>query len=151
MKKINIGIVGCGRISHKHIEAILYHEDKFNLLSLCDTNKDKLDALSISENIKKYSSLEDMLKNEKLDVVSVCTPSGYHAEQAILASEYKVNVVVEKPISTNYQDALDAVHSCKKNSVKLFVVKQNRYNRTLIELKEAIDKNRFGKIKIEQQ
>ena len=148
MKKFNIGIVGCGRISKKHIESIKYNENKFNLVALCDIDQKKLNSEDTVENIKKYLSLEEMLKNEDLDVVSICTPSGYHSEHAKLISKYNINVVTEKPMATNYNDALNMINYCKNKNVKLYVVKQNRYNQTLIELKNAIDNNRFGKIKM---
>ena len=148
MKKINIGIVGCGRISNKHIESILHNDDKFNLISVCDSDEKKLTNVNVKSNVVKYLSLEEMLKNEKLDVVSICTPSGYHSEHATLISSYNINVLTEKPMATNYNDALNMIEACKVNNVKLYVVKQNRYNQTLIELKNAINQNRFGKIKM---
>ena len=148
MKKINIGIVGCGRISHKHIESIIFNKDKFNLVSICDSDEKKLINANVKSDVVKYLLLEEMLKHEKLDVVSICTPSGYHAEHAILISNYNINVLTEKPMATNFNDALNMIEACKINNVKLYVVKQNRYNQTLIELKNAISKNRFGKIRM---
>ncbi len=148
MKKINIGIVGCGRISKKHIESILFNHNKFNLISICDIDNSKLLSADVNANVNKYISLEEMINNENLDVISICTPSGLHAEQTILAARKNINVVTEKPMATKYNDALNMIKESEINGIKLFVVKQNRYNKTLVELKKAIDENRFGKIKM---
>ena len=84
--------------------------------------------------------------NENLDLVSICTPSGLHADQTKLIANYGVNVLTEKPMATRWSDGLEMVNVCKKNGIKLFVVKQNRYNKTLRLLKRAIDENRFGRL-----
>ena len=66
--------------------------------------------------------------------------------QAIKAAELGINVCTEKPMATNWKDGLKIVESCEKNKVNLFVVKQNRCNKTLKLVKKQIDNGRFGKI-----
>ncbi len=148
MHRLKIGLIGCGRISKKHFEAISLHSSKFELVAVCDNDNLKLSQLEIDGNLNKYISLDEMLKNENLDIVTICSPSGYHSEHAIMCAKKGINVVTEKPMATKYEDALNMVNICKENKVKLFVVKQNRYNQTLVELKKAIDDKRFGDIKL---
>jgi UDP-N-acetyl-2-amino-2-deoxyglucuronate dehydrogenase len=90
--------------------------------------------------------MEDMLSNESIDLVALCTPSGLHPDQAVLAASYGVNVVTEKPMATRWQDGVRMVKACDDARVRLFVVKQNRRNTTLQMLKRAFDEKRFGKV-----
>jgi UDP-N-acetyl-2-amino-2-deoxyglucuronate dehydrogenase len=96
--------------------------------------------------IKGYTDLEKMLVSESLDLVAICTPSGIHADQTEICAKYSVNVMTEKPMATRWDDGLRMVKACDDAGVRLFVVKQNRFNVTLKLLKRAIEENRFGKI-----
>ena len=96
--------------------------------------------------VKGYLDIADMLKNEELDLISLCTPSGLHANQTELSAINGVNVMTEKPMATRWQDGLRMVQICDDKRVKLFVIKQNRNNPSLKLLKRAIDEKRFGKI-----
>ena len=87
-----------------------------------------------------------MMENEELDLVVLCTPSGLHASQAELAAKHGVNVITEKPMATRWNDGLRMVKACDDAGVRLFVVKQNRRNKTLQLLRKAIEKGRFGRI-----
>ena len=91
-----------------------------------------------------------MLQNEIIDLVVLCTPSGLHSEQAIIAAKYGKSVVSEKPMATRFSDGIAMVKACDEANVRLFVVKQNRHNETLQLLKKAIDDERFGEIKLVQ-
>lgn len=145
-RKIRIAILGCGRISLKHFEAIKKHDDNLELVSVCDTNKQVLDSVTHDKKINGYLLLSEMLVKENLDVISICTPSGLHPKQTIEIANTGVSVVSEKPMATKYQDGLTMVEVCDKNNVKLFIVKQNRKNATIQLLKRAIEEKRFGKI-----
>jgi UDP-N-acetyl-2-amino-2-deoxyglucuronate dehydrogenase len=146
MKKIRIAVVGCGRISKNHFDSIETHQNNIELVSLCDTNKKTLLKHKEKFGTKGYTDLEEMLINESLDIVAICTPSGIHSNQAILCAKYGVNVMTEKPMATRWDDGLSMVKACDDAGVRLFVVKQNRFNDTLKILKRAIVENRFGKI-----
>ena len=150
MSKIRIGVVGCGRISKSHFDSIKAHQNSLQLVSLCDVDSKKLEEQKKEYKVNAYTNLEDMLKNEELDLVSICTPSGYHSNQTILCAKYKVNVITEKPMATSWEDGINMVKACEDAGVKLFVVKQNRFNHTLKLLKTAIDENRFGNIHMVQ-
>ena len=94
------------------------------------------------------ADLSEMLSCENLDLLVLCTPSGLHPQQAILAAKCGVHVISEKPMATSFQDGLKMVQACDGAGVRLFVVKQNRRNATLQLLKRAIDDKRFGAIKM---
>ena len=145
-KKIKISIVGCGRISKNHFESIKKHQNKIELISICDVKQEVLSKHEAEYKVKGYLDLEDMLKNEELDLVVICTPSGIHAEQTILCANKGINVMTEKPMATSWDDGTRMVKACDKAGVRLFVVKQNRKNPTLQLLKRAVTENRFGKI-----
>ena len=145
-RKIRVGLVGCGRISVKHFQAIEQFKSELRLISICDVDPVASEPFSKKYGVPAYIDFEEMLKNESLDIVVLCTPSGLHASQAIIASGYKVHIITEKPMATKFDDALQMVQACDEANVRLFVVKQNRLNPTLQLLRRAIDEKRFGKI-----
>ena len=145
-KKIKIAIVGCGRISRNHFDSIDSNSEFIQLISVCDNDEIVLAYNEEKYKVNGYVYLEEMLKNEKLDLVSICTPSGLHSEQTKLCANYGVNVITEKPMATSWKDGISMVKACEKANVGLFVVKQNRHNETLKLLKRAVTEKRFGKI-----
>lgn len=145
-RKIRIAVVGCGRIAKNHFASIAQYPEDFELVAVCDNNKQALEAAQTTYSVKGYLSLTELLKAEDLDVVSLCTPSGIHPEQAIEVAEAGVHVISEKPMATRWNDAVSMVKACDKSGVRLFVVKQNRRNTTLQLLKRAIEEGRFGRI-----
>ena len=145
-KKIKIAVVGCGRISAKHFDAISNYPDSLELVAICDVNQKIVDQHSSKFRVKGYISMLEMLDSENIDIVTICTPSGIHPDQAILAADHGVHVITEKPMATRWNDGLRMVRACDNAGVRLFVVKQNRNNSTLKLLKRAISEKRFGKI-----
>lgn len=147
-RPLKVGIVGCGRISKNHFGSLLQYPEDLELSAVCDIDGAALEKATVEYNVQGYTELKDMLIHEKLDLVVLCTPSGLHPSQAVLASAHGVNVVSEKPMATSYGDGLRMVKACDNASVRLFVVKQNRSNATLQLLKRAIDDKRFGAMKM---
>lgn len=145
-RKIRAAIVGCGRISKNHFGSVEQHGDDIEVTAVCDINADVLDAHETQYGVPGYLSMQDMLEREDLDLVILCTPSGIHPEQAVLAASYKVNVLTEKPMATRWADGQRMVKACDEAGVRLFVVKQNRQNTTLQLLKRAVSEKRFGQI-----
>lgn len=145
-RKIRIAVVGCGRISKNHFGAIEKHADHLELAAVCDIDPAVLAEHQDKYKVPGYRDMEEMLQNEQLDLVALCTPSGIHPEQTILAAGYKVNVMTEKPMATRWNDGVRMVAACDEARVRLFVVKQNRRNTTLQLLKRAVTEKRFGKI-----
>lgn len=146
MNKIKIAVVGCGRISKNHFGSIETLSSEYELVAICDNQPDILEAYKAKYQVPGYLSIDDLLENEELDLVTLCTPSGIHASHTLKAATAKVNVMTEKPMATKWEDGLAMVKACDEAGVRLFVVKQNRRNSTLQLLKRAADEKRFGKI-----
>ncbi len=149
-RKIRIAIVGCGRIAANHFGSIEKHAADLELCAVCDTDAQVLATHTTKYGVPGYRDLRQLLEEARPDIVSLCTPSGLHPEQAALAAAAGVNVVTEKPMATRWHDGLRMVRACDEANVRLFVVKQNRRNTTLQLLKRAIHEKRFGKIHMVQ-
>lgn len=145
-RKIRIAIVGCGRIAKNHFASIDKHSQDIELVAVCDIDTDRSTPYAERYDVPSYISMENMLKQHKLDLVALCTPSGLHPDQTILAAKHGVNVITEKPMATRWADGVRMVKACDEAGVRLLVVKQNRRNTTLQLLKRAIEEKRFGKI-----
>jgi UDP-N-acetyl-2-amino-2-deoxyglucuronate dehydrogenase len=145
-RKIKIALVGCGRISKNHFQAIEQHKDKLQLTAVCDIDPAAAKAASEEYGVEAYLSLNEMLERCDADIVTLCTPSGLHPSQAVSIAHSGRHVITEKPMATRWNDAVRMVNACDEAGVRLYVVKQNRLNATLQMLKKAIDNNRFGKI-----
>jgi UDP-N-acetyl-2-amino-2-deoxyglucuronate dehydrogenase len=145
-RQLRFALVGCGRIAGNHFEAIRRHEAHASLVDVCDTQPAALAAAVQKTGARGHGSLEAMLAHTDADCVVLATPSGLHPSQAIQVASRGLHVMTEKPMATRWQDGLAMVQACDRAGVRLFVVKQNRRNRTLQLLKRAIAKLRFGRI-----
>ena len=144
---INFALVGCGRISKRHSE--LLGENQISgaqLVAVCDKVVSKAEAIADKYSVPAYACLHDMMKTEKIDVVVVLTESGLHAQHTIELAPYGAHVVVEKPMALTLDDADAMIEACDKYGVKLFVVKQNRFNVPVVQVRKALDQGRFGKL-----
>jgi len=145
-RKIRLGLAGCGRISKYHVDAIMAKSKDLELVAVCDSDINKMEQPFLEAIKRKYIHYEEMLAQEELDLVVLCTPSGLHPEQVILAAQSGKNVLTEKPMATNWKDGLEMVKAAEKARIDLFVVKQNRLNPTVNVVKQAIENNQFGRI-----
>lgn len=143
-KKLNFALVGCGRIGNRHAEHI---NNLGNLIAVCDINKEHADTLSKKYSVPAYYNIEDLLNmGHEIDVVSICTPNGLHAEHSIAAIKAGHHVLCEKPMCINVPDCGEMIQAAEKANKRLFIVKQNRYNPPVIAVKKLIDENKLGKI-----
>ena len=140
-----IGLVGCGRISRNHFDAIA-KVDGLELAAVCDTDVERARQAGETYGVPSYRALDEMLRAGDFDVVAICTPSGLHSPQGIAAARAGKHVVTEKPMSLTLRQADDLVRACDDAGVQLFVVKQNRLNPPIQLIKRAVDKGRFGRI-----
>jgi UDP-N-acetyl-2-amino-2-deoxyglucuronate dehydrogenase len=145
-RRIRFALVGCGRISANHFDALDKHAERAELVAVCDIDPAALARAEERTGAPGFRSLEELLAGSDPDVVILATPSGLHAEQAITVAAAGRHVMTEKPLATRWQDGKRMVHACDQAGVHLFVVKQNRRNATLQLLKRAVDKGRFGRI-----
>ena len=130
-RKLRFALVGCGRISANHFEALRRHYDTTELVSVCDVDRSALDKAVAQTGTRGFHALGDLLANSTPDVVVLATPSGLHPEQAIQVAESGRHVMTEKPMATRWADGKRMVAACDAAGVRLFVVKQNRRNATL--------------------
>ena len=142
---VRIGLVGCGRISRNHFEAI-ERVDGLALAAVCDTLPDRASAAGEGQGVPWFTSYERMLAESELDAVAICTPSGLHPQHGIMAARAGRHVISEKPMAITLAAADDLVQACDAAGVRLFVVKQNRLNAPVQLVKRALDKGRFGRL-----
>jgi UDP-N-acetyl-2-amino-2-deoxyglucuronate dehydrogenase len=145
-RKIRFALAGCGRIATSHFDAIAKHVDRCELVDVCDTDPKSLAAAVSATGAIGHADFGSMLAASQADCVILATPSGLHPLQAIESASAGFHVMTEKPMATRWSDGLNMVRACDEAGVRLFVVKQNRRNRTLQLLKQAVDDGRFGRI-----
>lgn len=150
---MRIAIIGCGRISKNHIDAIINNNDICTLISVCDViearaieRKKQYENSMKNSDIKVYVDYIEMLKNENIDTVSICTESGYHAKIALDCLKAGKHVLIEKPMTMKIEDADKINELAKEKGLKVGVCHQNRFNPPIQKLRRAIDEGRFGKI-----
>ena len=144
-KKMNLAIIGFGRIAQKHFSAIRELQDSINLEAIVDLNPE-VENFCKTESIDYFTNIDEMLANKNIDIGSICSPTGSHSNLTEKLANNKIHVLTEKPLATTYEDGRSMVESCKRNDVKLFTVKQFRNNPILRVIKTAIDEGSFGKI-----
>lgn len=145
MDELRIGIIGCGRIAVRHFGSA----EKLamsKIVCCCDINEEKAKLYSEKYNINYYLDYKEMLDKEQIDCVHICLPHYLHAEVSCYAFSKGVNVICEKPMSINYEDAVHAVECAKENNVLYGVIFQCRYNDTTVFVKNALDQGKLGKI-----
>ena len=145
-RRIRFAVVGCGRISKNHFEALALHATRAELVAVCDTQPQALDAATAATGARGFDTLDALLAHSGADVVVLATPSGLHAQQAIACAQAGRHVLSEKPMATRFEDGQAMVRACRDGGVKLFVVKQNRLNATVQLVKRAVEAGRFGRI-----
>lgn len=142
-------LVGCGRIAPKHADLLSRGEiSGATLVAACDIKPERAKAFGEKYKVPVFTDFEAMMAavGSKTAVVSVLTESGNHAKHVIAAAKHGKHVVVEKPMALTLEDADAMIHACDVAGVKLFVVKQNRYNVPVQLARQAFDQGRFGKI-----
>lgn len=144
---LTFGLIGCGRIAKRHAELLgLNQITGARLGAVCDIDAVRAKNFGEQFDVPWFTEIEQMLKSVRLDVVSILTPSGMHAEHLLTVAPYKCHIVVEKPMALTLDDADAMIRACDRNGVRLFVVKQNRFNLPVQKLRQALEAGRFGKI-----
>jgi predicted dehydrogenase len=145
MKELNIGIIGCGRIAQRHAHHI-QNTVGLNLIATCDVDFEKANNMAVAYNATPYSSVEELLKNKELDMVSICSPNGLHAQHAIMSLNNGKHVLCEKPMAISVTDCGEMISTAEKANKRLFVIKQNRFNPPVAAVKKIIEEGKLGKI-----
>src|SRR5216684_3915927 len=144
---IRFGLLGCGRIAKRHSDLLGgNHIDGAKLVAVCDPIRARADAIASKFGVPAYYDIDDFLAQTDIDAVAVLTPSGMHPRHVIACAKAGKHVVVEKPMALRLQDADDMIRACDEAGVKLFVVKQNRFNVPVVKAREALAAGRFRRL-----
>ncbi len=146
--KMKYAIIGCGRISPNHLAAAVANE--LEIVGLCDLDveniKDKKAKLKLNPDIHEYTDYKEMIAIEKPKLVAIATESGKHAQIALDCIDSGINVIIEKPIALSLADADKIIARAKKKGVKVCANHQNRFNKSIQKIREALEEGRFGKL-----
>lgn len=143
-------LIGCGRIATNHIKAVL--NNHLELIAVCDIREEQMENLLSRHNlqedtkIKRYTDYRQMIAENALDLVSIATESGSHAEIALYCIDHGIHVIIEKPMAMNMQDADEIIRRSKEKNVKVSACHQNRFNIAVQELRKALEAGRFGRL-----
>jgi len=141
---LRFAIVGCGRIAQRHAEHI---QRLGKLVAVCDIVSGKAKDLADKYGAAAFENIEDLLRQcRDIDVVSVCSPNGLHAEHSIKSLQAGFHVLCEKPMALSVQDCGEMINAAERANKRLFIVKQNRFNPPVAAVKKLIDERLFGRI-----
>jgi UDP-N-acetyl-2-amino-2-deoxyglucuronate dehydrogenase len=145
--KLSFALVGCGRISARHAALLGGNVIRgASLAAVCDIVEDKARKVGEKYGVPYYLDYNEMMERHRPDVVVVLTESGNHARHTIDLARYGAHIMVEKPMALRLSDADAMIEACDRNGLRLFVVKQNRFNVPVVKLREAVERGRFGKM-----
>jgi UDP-N-acetyl-2-amino-2-deoxyglucuronate dehydrogenase len=143
-QKIKFAVVGCGHIGKRHAEMISRNKDT-ELVALCDILPE--DQAGVEKfNAPYFTSFDDMISSSDIDVVSICTPNGLHAELALKVLEAKKHVVCEKPMALKKADCEAIIFKALQVHKQVFCVMQNRYSPPAEWLKQLVESKALGDI-----
>lgn len=147
---MNYALIGCGRISTNHLKAAL--NNNLNIVAVCDILPHAMEnllakhELEKDDSIKRYTDFKEMIAENDIDLISIATESGIHAEIALHCIDHGVNVIIEKPMAMSMDDAEEIIRRSEEKGVKVAACHQNRFNVAIQELRQAVEADRFGRI-----
>jgi UDP-N-acetyl-2-amino-2-deoxyglucuronate dehydrogenase len=145
---LGFALIGCGRISPNHLAAAI--KNKLEIKALCDiipsNIDDKCKMFKLNDCVKRYEDYREMLDKEKPELVAIATESGKHAKIALDCIDAGCNLIIEKPIALSLKEADEIIGKAKEKGVNVCACHQNRFNKSVQKIREAIDKGRFGKL-----
>jgi predicted dehydrogenase len=145
---MNIAIIGCGRISLRHGQALreLQQQRDIRLAATCDVIRSRAEHLAQEFGGTPYTDYREVLAREDVDIVSVCVPSGLHVAIGQDAARAGKHVLIEKPIALTLEDADALIQTCHEAGVTLSVVLQNRFNPPMRDLHRLVKSGALGRI-----
>ena len=149
MSKLRIGIIGCGSIANKKHMPALKKINEVEMVAFCDIIEERAVKAAQdfgTEDAKAYTDFNEMLINENLDVVHVCTPNNMHAPASVASMEAGCHVMCEKPMAKNVQQAQQMLDAQKRTGKKLTIGYQNRFTPEQLYLHEACENGDLGEI-----
>lgn len=146
-RELSVALVGCGRISVRHSQLLGEGQiDGARLAAVCDIDAEKAQKIARKYSVPAFADMGEMMRTVEPDIVVVLTESGNHARHVVELAQYGAHIIVEKPMALTLSDADRMIDACDALGVKLFVIKQNRFNVPVMKLREALVDGRFGKM-----
>lgn len=139
---LKVALVGVGGISGAHIPAWEERRDA-ELVALCDIRAEQMEKY---KNKHCYTDFDEMLKNERIDILDICLPTYLHAEFVIKAMNMGINVICEKPVSLNAADVARVYSTAKSNNVKFMVAQVLRFWPEYSIIKEIYNTGKYGRL-----
>lgn len=148
MSKFNFALLGCGRISARHGELLSSGAiAQAQLTAVCDILSERAEAAGRRYKVPWYTDMHAMMKaHPDIHAVNILTPSGLHAQHTLELAPYQKALIVEKPMALTLSDADAMIAACEKSKTPLFVVKQNRFNVPVVQLRNQLEAGRFGQL-----
>lgn len=143
-------LIGCGRIATNHVKAVM--NNRLEFIAACDIVEENIEKLLAKHdlqnntNIKRYTDYKKMIEENSLELISIATESGIHAEIALYCIEHGINVIIEKPMAMSMRDANEIIRRSEEKNVKVAACHQNRFNIAVQEMRKAMETGRFGKL-----
>lgn len=143
-------LIGCGRIAVNHIKAAL--NNHLEIVAVCDVKPEAMETLLAQydlqgdQTIQRFTDYKQMLRENKVQMVSIATESGLHAAIALDCIDAGVNVIIEKPMAMSMADADEIIRRSEAAGVKVCACHQNRFNVAVQETRKALESGRFGKL-----
>lgn len=144
-KTLHFGIVGSGNIVETHIKSI-EEIPNAKVTAIFSRNKETAEKWGNQYNIRVYSDYDHFLSNDDLDIVTILTPSGTHADFGIKAAKKGKHVIVEKPIDTTLSKTNELIHVCREANVTLSCIFQHRFDNAIVDIKNAMNLGEFGQL-----
>jgi len=142
---VRFGLIGCGRVAPRHAQSLIQLSDT-QLVAVADIREDRARRFSAEYGAQAYTDYDNMLARPDIDAVTVCVPSGLHAQVAIDVLHAGKHVLVEKPIALSLADADRMIATAREAGLTLGVVLQNRYNSPVQQVRTLVDQGRLGKL-----
>jgi predicted dehydrogenase len=146
MRKLRAGIIGSGLIAgKKHIPAFLRQKNNVDLVAVCDLSLQAAQKAATTFGIPKvYANYSQMLSQEKLDLVDICTPPQTHADLAVAAMERDCHVLIEKPMTLNIEDSDRIVEASNKFGVKVCVAHSDLFYWPFVKARKLVQNGEIG-------
>lgn len=140
-------LIGCGRISPNHLAAA--QSNGLEITGICDINEEMMKDKALKfnlEEVHQYLDYHEMLRKEQPQLVAIATESGRHAAIALDCIASGCNLIIEKPIALSLADANAIIQAAREKGVKVCVSHQNRFNKSIQKIREAVEAQRFGRM-----
>ncbi len=150
MRKVKIGIIGCGGIANqKHFPALKQNAEQCEMIAFCDIIEERAQKAAEQygcEGAKVYTDYKKLLEDESIEVVHVCTPNVSHSPITCAAFEAGKHVLCEKPMAHNTEAARRMMEAWKKSGKKFTIGYQNRFRPEVTSLHKACENEELGEI-----